>query len=198
TWQNSEKEKEEFKKQEEYWLGEYKEDIPLLNLPIDFVRPVIRLFEGNTVEFALTTGETAALKRLALEKNATLFMILLTLYNIFIAKISGQETLVVGTPVAGRRHADLENIIGMFVNTLPLKNEPAGNKTFLQLLDEIKSKSPEAFEKQDYQYETLVDALSVERHTGRNPLFDTLFSLQNIEQKEIDIPGLALKPYAWE
>ncbi|MCP5049716.1 MAG: amino acid adenylation domain-containing protein, partial [bacterium] len=197
-WQNSRKESETAKQQETYWLNEFAGEIPVLELPVDFPRPPVQSFEGNTVDFRLAPGETDALRRLAREGDATLFMVLLALYNTFLFKITGQESMVVGTPVAGRRHADLEPVMGMFVNTLALKNNPGGEKTFLQFLREVKDRSLNAFENQDYQYEELVEAVQVNRDAGRNPLFDTMFLLQNMDTNELEIPGLELKLHPYE
>ncbi|HLP44610.1 MAG TPA: AMP-binding protein, partial [Candidatus Kapabacteria bacterium] len=116
----------------------------------------------------------------------------------FLAKITNQDDIVVGTPIAGRRHADLENIIGMFVNTLALRNYPLGRKTFTGFLQEIKERTLSAFENQGYQYEELVEVVSVSRDVSRNPLFDTLLVLQNTGSQEIKIPGLELAPYQFE
>jgi amino acid adenylation domain-containing protein len=197
-WQCSQVIKETVKKQEEYWLNEFEGEIPLLDLPMDFKRPIIQSFEGGTSSFGIEKKDTAALKKHALKEKTTLFTVLLAAYNIFLSKISSQEDIVVGTPVAGRQHSDMEYIVGMFVNTLPLRNFPAGEKTFNQFLVEVKEKSLEAFANQDYQYEDLVEKTVTNRDAGRNPLFDTMFSWQNFDIPIIDIPGLNLKPYSFE
>ncbi|UCH98200.1 MAG: non-ribosomal peptide synthetase, partial [Candidatus Aminicenantes bacterium] len=106
-WQNSEAHQKALKNQEQYWLEQMKEEIPYLNLPTDFTRPAIQSFEGSTLPFEISGPEAAALKTLALEKGTTLFMVLLTIYNIFLFKLSSQEDILIGTPVAGRRHVDL-------------------------------------------------------------------------------------------
>jgi amino acid adenylation domain-containing protein len=102
-------------------------------------------------------------------------MVLLSVFNILLSRLSNQEDIIVGTPVAGRRHADLEPIIGMFVNTLALRSHPIGEKTFRQFLSEVKTQTLEAFENQDYQFEELVEQVEVKRDAGRNPLFDVMF-----------------------
>ncbi|MCP5050991.1 MAG: amino acid adenylation domain-containing protein, partial [bacterium] len=195
-WQNSRK--EQIKAQESYWLETFAGEIPVLNLPTDFIRPPVQSFGGRYVHFRLTVEETVSLQRLAGEGNVTLFMALLAIYNVFLAKVSNMEEIVVGSPIAGRRHADLEPIIGMFVNTLMLKNHPGGDKIFSQFLQELSTSTLLAFENQDYQYEELVQAVEVKRDISRNSLFDTLFTLQNVEMTEVDIPGLTLKPYSYE
>ncbi|MCP4151745.1 MAG: AMP-binding protein, partial [bacterium] len=96
-----------------------------------------------------------------------------------LSKLSGQDDIIVGTPTAGRRHADLENIIGMFVNTLAMRNYPEGGKTIEEYLGEVKENTLQAFENQEYQFEELVEKLSVRRDTARNPIFDVMFNLLN-------------------
>jgi amino acid adenylation domain-containing protein len=197
-WQNSKEVRESLKQQEEYWLKEFEGEIPVLDLPTDFTRPVIQRFEGKTVHFTIGKETTAALKNCALQEGATLYMVLLTVYNIFLSKLTGQEDIVVGTPTTGRRHSSLEHIVGMFVNTLTLRNFPRGAKTVKHFLHELKERTLTAFENQGYQYEELVEQVALKRDTSRNPLFDTMFALQNIDIHEIDIPGLELKPYNHE
>ncbi|MCP4214778.1 MAG: non-ribosomal peptide synthetase, partial [bacterium] len=177
-WRNSEKEKENFKRQEVYWLREFREKIPVLDLPTDYPRPPIQSFEGATLSYRLEKKETAAIKKLAREEGVTLYMLLLALFNIFLSKISNMEDIGIGTPTAGRRHPDLEKIMGMFVNTLVLRNYPNNNKPFLKFLHEVKERTVEAFENQDYPFEDLVENVDVNRDAARNPLFDVLFTLQ--------------------
>ncbi|MCK5056814.1 MAG: amino acid adenylation domain-containing protein [Candidatus Aminicenantes bacterium] len=197
-WQNTEKQKESIKKQEEYWLEEFVGQAVVLNMPTDYKRPVVQNFSGSTISFEIGKEETGDLNRIAGEQEATMFMILLASYNILLSKISSQELLVVGTPITGRRHADLEPIIGMFVNMLALQNQPTGEKTFTVFLDEVKEKSLSAFENQDYPFEDLVDRIAVNRDIGRNPIFDVLFALQNLDNPGGEIPGLKFKPYKYK
>nr|NIM13090.1 AMP-binding protein [Candidatus Aminicenantes bacterium]NIM84716.1 AMP-binding protein [Candidatus Aminicenantes bacterium]NIN19086.1 AMP-binding protein [Candidatus Aminicenantes bacterium]NIN42988.1 AMP-binding protein [Candidatus Aminicenantes bacterium]NIN85731.1 AMP-binding protein [Candidatus Aminicenantes bacterium] len=197
-WQNREKDRETIKKQEEFWRRQFSDEIPVLNLPTDFVRPPIQSFKGSGIDFKLNSEQGTSLKKLALEEDVTLFMLLLAIYNIFLSKLSSQEDIVIGTPIAGRRHPDLQQIIGMFVNTLALRNYPSGRKTFREFLNELKKRTLNAFENQEYQFEDLVENVYVTRDTGRNPLFDTMFALQNMNRSEIKIPGLKLMPYNYE
>jgi amino acid adenylation domain-containing protein/FkbM family methyltransferase len=197
-WQTSHEQKAFIKKQEQYWLKEFAGEIPLLNLPTDFTRPVIQSFAGSTIKFEIGQKQTGALKSLAHEQDVTFFMILLAIYTIFLAKLGGQEDIVVGTPIGGRRHARLENIIGMFVNTLPLRNYPVGEKRFKEFLKELKENTLAAFENQDYPFGALVEQLYAGRNTGRTPLLDTMFILQNLDFQGLEVPGLKMKPYQYE
>ncbi|HLP46995.1 MAG TPA: amino acid adenylation domain-containing protein, partial [Candidatus Kapabacteria bacterium] len=179
-WQNSNKENERIKQQELYWLNEFPDEIPVLAISTDYPRPLMQSFAGNKINFDISAPETDLLHELALRSGATLFMVLAAILNILLARLSGQEDIVMGTPVAGRRHADLEKIIGMFVNTLALRNYPHGEMTFLEFLDFLKDRTLAAFENQEYPFDDLVEKVAINRNMGRNPLFDVLFVLQNI------------------
>ena len=193
-WQNNPRQKEAVKQQEAYWLKAFAGEIPLLNLPLDYPRPAVQGFEGNRVIFMISVDETETLKQVALEQGTTLYMLLLTAFFLLLSKISGQEDIVVGSPAAGRRHADLDHIIGMFVNTLALRNYPNGRNFFSQFLGEVKESTLEAFENQDYPFEDLVDQAAVKRDPGRHPLFDIMFTLldtaggigEEVEERELE------------
>jgi len=203
-WQNNRVISGEMKKQEEYWFSRFKGEIPRLKMPVDYTRPVKKTNEGNTVDFEVAGEEAEKLRDLAKKEEVTMFMVLLTMFNILLFKLGRQEDIIVGTVLAGRRHPDLENIIGMFVNTLPLRNFPGENKTFIEFLRETRKRALEVFDNQDYPFDLLVDKLTVERDTGRNPLFDVLFSFNaptpggsSIQLEKIEKTGLNVKPYEW-
>ncbi|MCP4156727.1 MAG: amino acid adenylation domain-containing protein, partial [bacterium] len=198
VWQNRFMESPELLNQKEYWQEKFADEIPVLNMPTDYPRPVIRSFEGETVPFEINEALTAQLHRMAGKHGATIYMVLLALFNILLSRYSRQEDIIVGSPSAGRRHADLENIIGMFVNTLAMRNAPQAGKTIGDYLTEVKQNSLEAFENQDYQFDDLLEHLDLQRDLGRNPLFDAMFILQNLENNELEIKGLTFKPYEFE
>jgi amino acid adenylation domain-containing protein/thioester reductase-like protein len=178
-WVNSEEQKKEIKKQEAFWLKEFEGEIPILNLPYDYPRPARMTFDGDTSYFELNKEETKRLNTLAQEQGVTLYMVLFAVYNVLLAKLSGQEDIAVGTVTAGRGHAELQQIIGMFVDTLAVRNYPDNNKTFNQFLGEVKVRTLAAFENQDYPLEQLVSKVAQRKDTSRNPLFDVVFSLDN-------------------
>jgi len=198
TWQNSKEERETIKKQEKYWLKQFEGEIPVLMLPFDYERPRIQSFAGSTRHFVMAIKETGALKKIAHQQGMTLFMVLLAIYNVFLARISGQEDIVVGTSTAGRRHPDLEQTIGMFVNTLAFRNYPREEKTFRQFLYEVKENTLQAFENQDYPFDELVERVSKDREANRNPLFDVRFKMDNFELSTVEVAGLKLTPYTYE
>ncbi|MCP5102966.1 MAG: hypothetical protein GY950_06295, partial [bacterium] len=142
--------------------------------------------------FELEAAETDALRALAKSERITLFMVLSSIFSILLSKLSGQEDIVTGSPSAGRGHGDLDNIIGMFVNTLALRNYPSGDKVFREFLKELEKRVLAAFENQDYQFEELVDRVVVNRDPGRNPLFDVVFAFENMESEGGEPHGLKL------
>ncbi|MCU0289995.1 MAG: condensation domain-containing protein, partial [Acidobacteria bacterium] len=193
-WQVQEKGKESYAGQALFWEQQFQEEIPILDLPTDFTRPVIKSFAGSQLRFEITSEETQWLKTLALDKGTTLYITLLAIFNVFLARLTDQETIAVGTPTVGRRHAGLEKIVGMFVNTLVLIDYPIGEKPFIDFLTEVNNNTLAAFENQDYPFEELVEKVGHHRDSSRNPLFDIMFAWQDADIFEIDIPGLKLIP----
>jgi len=197
-WQNSQPQREKVKNQEQYWLKRFQGEIPPLKLPYDYPPPAVRSYEGNTLEFRIDMEITRALKQLAAREQVTLFMVLLAVYNILLSKLSWNEDIVVGTTTAGRDRVEFQPVIGMFVNTLALRNYPTGTKTFKEFLQELKIQTLEAFENQDYPFENLVEQVAVKQEASHSMLFDALFTLQNIDIPEAEIPDLTLKSYEYK
>ena len=199
-WQNHMFDSGEIATQEAYWTKQFEGEVPILNLPTDYPRPSGRTFEGALVKQVLDKTTAKALKKQALDQEVTLSMFLFAIYNILLSKLSGQEDIVVGVTVSGRRHADLEGVIGMFINILAVRNFPRGEQSFIDFLKEVKKHTLDAFENQDYPFEKLVEKAAVKRYPGRNPLFDVEFVMQ-VEHKALAgipgtaVPGLKLKPF---
>jgi acyl carrier protein len=191
-WQHSKKGREVVKAQEGYWRLQFQDDVPELKLTYDYPVPVERDSRGNRFDFQLTLEETGELKQVAQEEEVTLFMLLLAIYVVLLHKLSWSEDIVVGTPVMAREHAELHPIIGMFVNTLALRNYPSGDKTFKAFLKEIKQNTMQAFENQAYPFEQLVEKVTTDS------LFSTMFALQNLDIPQVEIPGLTLTPYDYK
>ncbi|NLD48526.1 MAG: amino acid adenylation domain-containing protein, partial [Clostridiaceae bacterium] len=197
-WQQENSKSEKMAGQKAYWEEVFDGEIPVLEMATDYPRPPVQTFDGAQEKYTIDSETLEKLRNLALKNGATLFMVLLSAYNILLSKYSGQEDIVVGSPVAGRSHAELENITGMFVNTLALRNRPSKDKTFIEFLSEVRDSTMEAFDNQDYQFEDLVDKVVIKRDLSRNPIFDTMFTLQNIDIGEMKLEGLNIKPYELE
>lgn len=186
---------QELKNQEKYWTDIYRDGIPVLNIPADFPRPEKNSFEGNSLTFSADRQLSKAVYRLAQETETTLNMVLLAAYYILLSRCSGSEDIVIGSPIAGRAHAALENMVGLLVNTVALRAAPSGGKKASGFLKEIKRICLDAYENQDYQFDDLVGSLGIKRENNRNALFDTMFALQNVGMKILDIEGVRFSSY---
>ncbi len=186
------------KEQERFWLETFTPPPPVLDMPIDYPRPAVQDFSGDMIRFHIEAAETAHLKELARREGVTLYMILLALYNLLLYKITRQEDIVVGTVAAARPSPDLEQVIGMFVNTLGIRSFPRGELTFLEFLRNTGDTTLKAFENQYYQFGDLVEKLPGKRDKSRNPLFDVLFELQNFDDTAHNLGPLAVLPYDFQ
>jgi fengycin family lipopeptide synthetase D len=187
AWQNDRLNRGELRQQEQYWLSVFPGEIPRLNMPTDYPRPLVQSFVGGAVKFEMDKEEAANLYEIASPIGATLNMVLFSIYFILLYKYTGQEDIVVGSSAAGRPHADLQNVIGFFINTLAIRTYPNGEKTFLQFLEEVKNTILKTVENQDYQFDDLVSCLGIPRDTSRQPLFDTHFTLHKVYMDHRDI-----------
>lgn len=194
-WQQSEEQKQERERRKAFWLSQFAGELPAAELPYDHQRPLVKNFEGSSIDFSINADDTIRLNAIAEAEGATLFMVVLSIFNILLSKLSSEEDIVIGIPTAGRQHADLESVIGMFVNTLPLRNYPKGDLRFKEFLSEVKQNTLACIDNQSYPYEELIDQLKLERDTSRNPLFDVMFAYQNFERTGLEIPGLTLRPW---
>lgn len=179
AWHNALLKSDKIRGQETYWLDRFSGEIPVLNMPIDFTRPSFQSFDGERLSFTINEKLTKSIKELAGKTETTLFMLLLAAYKILLFRYTGQEDIIVGIPIEGRRHNDLRGLIGMFVNTLAIRSYPQGEKTFESFLDEIKDDLLNAYDNQEYPLESIITNANIKRDASRNPLFDTTFSLRN-------------------
>jgi acyl carrier protein len=139
--------------QAEYWKNQFDDEIPVLDMPLDFVRPQEQSFNGAYLEKGIGKELTAKIKKLAAQNGATDFMVFMSAAMVLLSKYSRQEDIVIGTPISGRTHRDTEGMLGMFINTLALRGKPEANKTYKEFLAEIKETSLKAYENQEYPFE---------------------------------------------
>ncbi|MGE5613661.1 MAG: amino acid adenylation domain-containing protein [Bacillota bacterium] len=192
-WQNELFKSPQLIRQEQYWMSQYDGEIPVLNLPTDHMRPAVQSFNGKKLFFSIGAEEVERIRKICSGSGTTMFMLLFAAFNVLLNRYSGQEDIVVGIPVSGRRHPDTRDIVGMFVNTLPIRTRPKGGAPFMSYLEEVRESILLGLENQDYPYESLLEKLSVPRELNRNPLFDVLFSLRNTDMPELDIRGLSME-----
>jgi amino acid adenylation domain-containing protein len=194
-WQKGKEGKAIHAKQEKYWLNKFKQRAPVLSIPTDFPRPNVQSFQGDAIYFTFDQPLSQELKKKTKETGTTLNMFLLAIYNILLSKYSGQTDIVVGVTVAARTHPDIQDIIGFFVNTLPIRTCFEQEMAFEELLENVKENTLAAFENQDYPFDELVNKLNLSNNMSRNPLFDVAFVTQNMDVEDIEIENLKITPY---
>jgi tyrocidine synthetase III len=182
------------RRQEDYWLSRFRGEIPLLNLPLDYPRPALQNYEGDTLQFTIDRSLAEKVYTLSKKTETTLYMVLFAVFNVLLHKYTGQEDVIVGTPLSDRPHVDLHEMIGMFVNMMPVRTFPSPAKTFETFLNEVKQISLEVYKNQDCQFNTLVEKLGLKGNVQSNPLFNVAFVLQNIDLKPISVNGLTVRP----
>ncbi|SFS02400.1 hybrid non-ribosomal peptide synthetase/type I polyketide synthase [Anaeromicropila populeti] len=198
VWQNKVLKSEEMKKEKDFWLEYLGDDLPVLQLPTDFPRPHVKSFEGNRIHFSLDKKLTSRLFTLSHEAGVTMFMTMLSCWNILLARYAGQEDIIVGTSVAGRTQEEIKETVGMFVNMLAMRNKPQNTITFKDFLQSVKQNALQAFEHQNYQFDELVEQLNLKRELNRNPLFDVCFDYQNMQFYDLEVEGIRFIPYELE
>ena len=179
--------------QQAYWVGRLAGAPKLLPLPTDRPRPAAQSFRGAVHAFTLE-GAAAPLRALGRQRGATLFMTLLSGFALLLSRYSGEDDVVLGTPIANRTRGELEPLIGLFANTLALRVGLAGAPSFEAVLAAVREATLGALAHQDLPFEALVEALRPERDLRHSPVFQVLFALQNVPQGALEMPGLALEP----
>ncbi len=170
---------EESKELAKYWHGKLAGEIPVLNLPNDYRRPQVQSYDGQALNFILDKELMDGLSVLCKKYDASLFMALLASVKTLLYIYTGQEDIIIGSPVAGRNNPDLENQVGLYVNTLALRDKVTEYDSFSSILRRVKQTTIEAYDHQQYPFDLLVDELNLVRDVGRAPLFDVMLLLQN-------------------
>jgi amino acid adenylation domain-containing protein len=178
----------------DYWRVTLAGAPALLELPTDRLRPVQQDFAGAIATCSLDEELTKALKALSRRKGTTLFMTLLASWAVLLARLSGQPEVVIGTPSANRNRREIEELIGFFVNPLPLRVDVSGSPTVGELLERVKAVALEAQQHQDLPFEQVVQIMRPERRLSYTPLFQVMFGWQNTPGRDLELPGLELAP----
>ena len=181
-----------------YWQQQLDGHLPVLALPTDRPRPPLQSFRGACQSLVLSAPLTEALKALSRQEGVTLFMTLLTAFKTLLYRYTGQEDLLIGTPIAGRTRVETEALIGCFVNTLGLRTNLGGKPRFRELLGQVRKVALDAYDHQALPFEQLVDALRLTRSPSHAPLVQVMFALQNAPPTVRTIPGLTLDRMAVE
>ncbi|HEX8906787.1 MAG TPA: condensation domain-containing protein, partial [Longimicrobiaceae bacterium] len=190
AWQREQMQGRGLERQLEWWKERLAGAPPVLELPTDRPRPAVRTQRGATVPFELPREFQERLQALANADGATLFMVFLAAWQVLLSKYAGVEDVVVGSPIAGRNRAEVEGLIGLFINTLVLRTSLAGDPTFRELLGRVREATLGAFEHQEVPFEHLVAEIAPERTLAHSPLVQVTFTLQNVDPSRVGLPGV--------
>jgi len=171
-----------------YWKEKLKGELPVLQLPTDRPRPVVMTYHGAMERFSIPSTLTGPLRTLSQREGVTLFMTLLAAFKTLLYRYTGQEDVIVGTPIAGRNHAEIEGLIGFFVNTLAMRTELSGDIAFRDLLERVRQTALDAYAHQEIPFEALVEELQPDRDMSHAPLFQVLFQI--VSGNRLQLPGI--------
>ncbi|MEE4186423.1 MAG: amino acid adenylation domain-containing protein [Gammaproteobacteria bacterium] len=195
-WQRTRQTAAEMQRQHDYWLAQLADAPLVLELPADRQRPAVQQHRGDQVHWLLEDGTAERLRAVSAAAGCSPFMTLIAVYALLLSRYSGQDDLLIGTPIAGRPHSQLENLIGFFVNMLIIRADLTGNPSFSQLLTRIRATTLDAFAHQDLPFEKLIEALHPERDMSRSPVFQFAFILQNAPTPGADLGARLGEPVA--
>ena len=197
-WQKEKFTSEIREKQLNYWKQQLADIPPLLELPTDKPRPPIQSFRGGIWEFSINSNLSQKIRTLTQQSDATLFMTMLAAFVILLYRCSGQDDILIGSPMAGRNRQEIQSLIGYFVNTVVLRTKLTGNPNFREILNQVRQVATDAHNYQDIPYNQVVEALNPQRNLSYNPVFQILFDLQHSLTDKLQLPGLTLQPFLGE
>lgn len=192
-WQQGWVQSEKLKAQLAYWKEKLSGAPSLLALPATKPRPPVQGFNGAHHSMTVSPRLTAALKGLSQQKDVTLFMTLLAAFDVLLHRYTGQDDVLVGSPIANRNRSEVENLIGFFVNTLVFRSDLSGDPTFEELLLRVRHTATEGYAHQDLPFEKLVEELHPQRDLSHPPLIQVMFVLQNAPRPPLALPELTLE-----
>ncbi|MFD2679426.1 amino acid adenylation domain-containing protein [Bacillus seohaeanensis] len=181
-WQQSWIDRESIKKQKAYWREKLKGELPVLEIPTDYPRPLEQTTKGNSITFELPEKLSIQLKELSQKENTTLYMTFLAAFKALLYRYTGQKDILIGTPVGGRNREEIERLIGFFVNTIVIRTELKQNQTFEKYLNQVKQACLAAYANQEVPFEKLVEEIQPERNLSHNPIFQAMFIYHNKDQ----------------
>ncbi len=194
SWQRERFKGQALTSQMDYWKQKLANAPASLDLPTDYRRPQMRTFNGAQESVLLPVDLSRRVKALSQREGATLFMTLLAAFQTLLFRYTGQDDIVVGSPIAGRTHVETENLIGAFVNTLALRGDLSGNPTFREFLGQARETALESYTHQEVPFERIVEELRPDRSTNRTPLFQVMFALHD-PPADISLAGLTLSSF---
>ena len=194
SWQNQWLQSGDIVDAQQFWLNQFADGVPVLELPTDRPRPAVQTYRGDALSFELDAALAQRLWKFGRDRGASAFVTALAVVNALLGRYAIQDDIVVGSPVAGREHADLEGLVGFFVNMLPLRSRINRNAGFAALLEQVRDEVGRALNYQAYPFDRLVEELEIQRDLGRSPLFDVAVTFHN--QRPQTAAAFASGPYA--
>ena len=195
AWQRERFQGEVLEKQLDYWLQQLTDAPQVLEIPTDHPRPISQTFNGSRQPLDLPPALIEGLKDLSKREGVTLFMTLLAAFKLLLYRYSGQPDISVGSPIANRNRSELEGLLGVFINTLVLRTDLAGNPTFRELIQRVQQTTLGGFSHPELPFERLVEALQPERDLSYTPLFQVMFDFHNTPMPKLDLNGLSAESY---
>ncbi|MEM9821530.1 MAG: amino acid adenylation domain-containing protein, partial [Bacteroidota bacterium] len=184
VWQQNYLQTKQCEQDRNFWLNQLSGELPVLDLPSQLKRPKVKAYRGETLVTYLSAEWTERLQHFGQQNGGSLFISLLAIWKVLLHRYTAQKDLLIGSPVAGRDHADLENQIGFYVNTLVLRNPIDPTSSFLDFYQQVKANTLEVFAHQMYPFDHLLEDLDLKRDTSRSALFDVMLVLQNMREQE--------------
>lgn len=175
-----------------YWLSKLSGKLPKVNLPCDFKRPFIKTFHGNYVNYLFDKDLINDIREYCIKYNVSLFTFLLASLNVLIYKTTGQTDVIIGTPISGRNLVELEEQVGLYINTIALRSTIETQSLFVDFMRKVNTSMNEAFEYQTYPFDKLINELNIPRDTSHNALFDIMLVLQNQEKIKVEVEGVTV------
>jgi amino acid adenylation domain-containing protein/non-ribosomal peptide synthase protein (TIGR01720 family) len=186
AWQQEQLKNDALQDHKTYWLKQFDGELPVLELRGDRARPAVQTFNGGTISKRFNPGLSKAIRAFSQKQGGTLFMGLLATVKTLLYRYTNQEDIIIGSPIAGREHADLEDQIGFYVNTLAFRTQFKGSDSFKDLFQNIKQMTLNGYAHQMYPFDDLVDELRLQRDMSRSALFDVMVVLQNKERDQLE------------
>jgi amino acid adenylation domain-containing protein len=190
AWQRDSLSADRLRDGQAYWKKALSDAPERLVLPSDYSRPAVQDFSGDRVDFALGREQSRLLREDSLDYGTTSFVFAFAAWAALLSRLSGQQDVVIGAPAANREHADVEDLIGFFVNTLALRVDLTGDQTVAELLQQVKERTLEGQDHQDIPFEKVVELINPPRSSACSPLFQVMFAWEDDDEMHLELPGV--------
>ncbi|RUT68621.1 amino acid adenylation domain-containing protein [Flavobacterium cupreum] len=192
VWQENKLRDKQLTTEREFWLSEYNVVPEPLNMPFDFPKSNVKNAEGSTVSFEISTAKREKLENICKQHGVTMSGMTLTIFYVLLSKLTNQEDIIIGTSTIGRWHSEFKNLIGLFINTLPLRCAPKGDLEFSEFLGNVKTHVLDCLANEEYSFDRLLNHLELKPNANSNALFNVTFEYHNFNWTGVELPDLRL------